>query len=69
MQAVLVLVMGHINGRDRRHVPGNVFGHELLNLDFSSRWASYALVFITGLPTDSCVFYAWTVYLRLPFRA
>ena len=34
MQAVLALVMGHINGRDCRHVPGDVFGHDLLILDF-----------------------------------
>ena len=34
MQAVLARVMGHINGRDCRHVPGDVFGNELLNLDF-----------------------------------
>ena len=34
MQAVLASVMGHINGRDCRHVPGDVFGHVLLNLDF-----------------------------------
>ena len=34
MEAVLARVMAHINGRDYRHVPGNVFGHGLLNLDF-----------------------------------
>ena len=34
MQAVLARVMGHVNGRDRRHVPGDVFGHDLRNLNF-----------------------------------
>ena len=34
MQAVLARVMGHINGRGCRDVPGDVFGHELLSLDF-----------------------------------
>ena len=34
MQVVLAHVLGHINGRDSRHVSGDVFGHDLLNLDF-----------------------------------
>ena len=34
MQAVFARVMGHIRGRDCRHVPEDVFGHDLLNLDF-----------------------------------
>ena len=34
MKAILTRVMGHINGRDCRHVPGDVFGHDLWNLNF-----------------------------------
>ena len=34
MQAVLARVMGHISGRDCRHVSGDVFGHEVMNLVF-----------------------------------
>ena len=30
--------------------------------------ASGRVVFITGLPTDACGFYAWAMCLRLPFR-
>ena len=53
MQAVLARVMGHIIGRDCRHVPGDVFGHELLNLDFFP--AGGRVVLITGLPRDACL--------------
>ena len=34
MQAVLARVMGHINGRDGRHVPEDGYRHKLLNPDF-----------------------------------
>jgi len=48
--------MGHINGRDCRHVPGDVVGHEILNLDFSGKWVGS---FIRALPTDALVFLCW----------
>ena len=34
MQAVLARVIGHISVRECRHFPGDVSGHDHLNLDF-----------------------------------
>ena len=66
MQAVMARVMGHINGRDCRHVPGDVFGRAPESGFYP---ASGRVVFITGLPTEALVFKAGAVCLRLRFRA